>query len=180
MNLDGKTMVEELQQIPTNKFITGADVNSYRDTLVEKYRGKHKGILQKIKSSTGVSSDEILVSIVEEILLESEDLLGTRLMFSEEGSLHDAASVTVKRSDLLKSVADIVTKRKELNQRASDIDLNSPAFMVFQKLCFDKMIAALSDLNIDDEMIQLVLSKWSKQMEDWGKELKNKLEEMTQ
>jgi len=166
--------------IPTNKFIIGSDINAYRDTLVDRFRKKHQGIIEKVKDNKGISSDEILVSIIEEILLDSEDLLGTRLVFTEEGNLHDAASVTVKRSDLLKSVADIVAKRKELNQRANDIDLNSPAFMLFQKICFDKMIAALNELNIEEESVQLILTKWSKQMENWGKELKDKLNEMSQ
>ena len=73
-----------------------------------------------------------------------------------------------------------MAKRKELNQRASDVDLNSPAFMLFQKLCFDKMMETLTDLSLDEEMVSLIVSGWSKKMENWGKELKNKLDEMAQ
>jgi hypothetical protein len=49
----------------------------------------------------------------------------------------------MKRGNLLKAVADIVTKRKELNQKAADIDLNGPAFMLFQKMCFERMVDVL-------------------------------------
>lgn len=173
-------MAGELEPIPKNKYIIGSDINKYRDSLVNEYRSKNTGLLQRLRENGSVTSDEILASIAEEILLESEDLLGTRLMFAVEGNLHDSAMITVKRSDLLKAVADIVAKRKELNQRASGVDLNSPAFMVFQKMCFDRMVDVLKDLQIDEEMIQLVLTKWAKKMEDWGKELKNKLDEMAQ
>ena len=73
-----------------------------------------------------------------------------------------------------------MAKRKELNQRASDVDLNSPAFMLFQKLCFDHMMETLTELNLDEEMISLITTKWGSAMQGWGKELKNKLDEMAQ
>ena len=168
--------------LPKNRFIVGADVSAYRETLVEQYRERgHKSVLSRVKEGgSEVTSDEILGDIIEEILEGGEDLLGTQLMLAEEGNLTDATIVTVKRGELLRSVAEIVAKRKELNQRASDVDLNSPAFMLFQKLCFDHMMETLTDLSLDEEMVSLIVSGWSKKMENWGKELKNKLDEMAQ
>ncbi|MBR4316796.1 MAG: hypothetical protein IKP65_07550 [Alphaproteobacteria bacterium] len=87
-----------------------------------------------------------------------------------------STATIVKRSELLKAVADIIAKKKELNQRASDIDLNSPAFMLFQKMCFDKFMESLEELEIDEEMISLIVERFSKKMANWGKELKQKLE----
>lgn len=173
---------ENPKPLPKNRFIAGADVNAYRDTLVEQYRERgHKSVLKKVKEGgSDVTSDEILGDIIEEILEGGEDLLGTQLMLTEEGDLEKSTIVTVKRGELLRSVAEIVAKRKELNQRASDVDLNSPAFMLFQKLCFDHMMEALEDLKVDEEMISLIVSGWSRKMENWGKELKAKLDEMAQ
>ena len=168
--------------LPKNRFIVGADVNAYRETLVEQYRERgHKSVLSRVKEGgSEVTSDEILGDIIEEILEGGEDLLGTQLMLAEEGNLTDATIVTVKRGELLRSVAEIVAKRKELNQRASDVDLNSPAFMLFQKLCFDHMMETLTELNLDEEMISLITTTWGSAMQNWGKELKNKLDEMAQ
>jgi uncharacterized protein (UPF0371 family) len=168
--------------LPKNRFIVGADVNAYRETLVEQYRERgHKSVLSRVKEGgPEVTSDEILGDIIEEILEGGEDLLGTQLMLAEEGNLTDSTIVTVKRGELLRSVAEIVAKRKELNQRASDIDLNSPAFMLFQKLCFDKMMETLTDLSLDEEMISLIVTKFGEKMSTWGKELKQKLDEMAQ
>ena len=168
--------------LPKNRFITGADINAYRDALVAQYRGNgHASTLAKVKSEDpDTTSDEILGSIIEEILEGGEDILGTQLLLSEEGDLAGSTSAILRRSELLKAVADIVAKRKELNQRAADIDLNSPAFMIFQKLCFDKMVGTLEDLQIDDEMIALIIKRFSESMKNWGKELKQKLEEIAQ
>ena len=71
------------QSAPKDKFIVGADIGSYRDGLVSKYREKYKGVLQKISENTNMSSDDILSSIVVDILLDSENLLGTQLLFAE-------------------------------------------------------------------------------------------------
>ena len=173
---------ESPKPLPRNRFIVGADVNAYRDTLVEQYRERgHKSVLKKVKEGGNeVTSDEILGDIIEEILEGGEDLLGTQLMLAEEGDLTNSTIVTVKRSELLRSVAEIVAKRKELNQRASDVDLNSPAFMLFQKLCFDNMMKTLEDLKIDEEMVSLIATKWGQYMSTWGKDLKAKLDEMAQ
>jgi hypothetical protein len=35
-------------------------------------------------------------------------------------------------------------------------------------------------LSIDEEMISLIIQKWSQKMQNWGKELKQKLEEMAE
>ena len=180
-------MAEEIEKtnpkpLPKNRFITGADVNAYRDSLVEDYRGKgHRSVLEKIKQyDENTTSDELLGLIIEEILEGGEDMLGTQLMLAEEGNLAGSTATIVKRSELLKAVADIIAKRKELNQRAADIDLNSPAFMLFQKLCFDKFVKVLDDLNVDEEMISLIVKNFSNSMANWGKELKQKLEELAQ
>ncbi len=96
----------------------------------------------------------------------------------DEGELHDSTAVTIKRADLLKTIADILVKKRELNQKDADVDLNSPAFQIFQKICFNKMTTVLEELSFDSEMKQLILGKWSIAMRDWGKELQNELKEI--
>ena len=173
---------DNAKPIPRNKFITGADINAYRDSLVEEYRMKgHRSVLDKVKNADeNTTSDELLGLIIEEILEGGENMLGTQLMLEEGGNLQGSIATVVKRSELLKSVADIVAKRKQLNQRASDIDLNSPAFMLFQKMCFDNFMSSLQELNMDEEMISLIAQKFAKKMQNWGKQLKQKLQEMAQ
>jgi len=179
---DAQTVRAYPKPLPKNRFIAGSDINAYRDSLVEDYLGQgHCSVLSKVKEhDEATTSDEILGLIIEEILEGGRDIFGTQLMLAEEGNLRDSAAAVVKRTEILRSVADIVAKRKELNQRASEIDLNSPAFLIFQKICFDKMMEALDSLKIDEEMVALIVSRWSDLMKDWGKLLKQRLEEMSQ
>ena len=170
----------ELNQLPKNRYITGSDINSYRDDLIDKYRDSHRSVLKNIKQKSDITSDEILSIIIEEILQGGENMLGTQLLFEQQGNLQMSTATILKRSELLKSVADIVAKKKQLNQRAADIDLNSPAFMLFQKMVFDKFMETFEELNIDPEMVNLIVSGFQKRIKNWGKELKAKLEELTQ
>ena len=112
------------------------------------------------------------------MLLSTEDLQGASLLLENEGNLKDASAISIKRADLLKLVSDIVSKKRELSQRSGEVDLNSPAFCIFQKLCFDKMVESMEELKIESEMVNLLLTRWQAKMKDWGKELKRALKDL--
>jgi hypothetical protein len=61
---------DNTKPIPRNRFITGANINQYRESLVEEYRNNgHRSVLSKIKNADeNTTSDEILGLIIEEIL----------------------------------------------------------------------------------------------------------------
>lgn len=154
------------------------NVQQHRDALITEYRKKKRGIVERINDGEVENSDGLINLIVDDLISESETLFGNGLFFTEEGELHDATAVTIKRADLLKTIADILVKKRELNQKDADVDLNSPAFQIFQKICFNKMTTVLEELSFDSEMKQLILSKWAVAMRDWGKELQNELKEI--
>lgn len=154
------------------------DLDDYRRSLLREYRRKHKGILDKVKDGQAQTSDDLMNLIVEDLLEESEIFYGNSLVFTEEGNLRDATAISLKRTDLLKMIADIIAKKRELNQKDADMDLNSPAFMIFQKMCFDKMMDSLKESKVQDQLIRIILNKWTASMKDWGKELKKALQDL--
>lgn len=172
-------MSDELMLTSGSQLVSGGDgdVISYRNKVIERYRQNRRGINDLLQGGS-LTIDDTLLLIAEEILAESEALLGNGLIMTEDGDLEKATNISVKRTDVLKSVADILAKKRELNQKDADVDLNGPAFMIFQKMCFDKMTDTLEELNFDKEMVQLVLSKWVDKLKNWGKELKKELEKL--
>lgn len=172
-------MPDELAKITESSIGKMSSMRNIKARLLEEHRRYNRGILQKLeRTSTGFNTDQLLNLIVEDILNSSEDLQATSLMLESEGNVQNASAITIKRADLLRLVADIVSKRKELNQRSGEVDLNSPAFCIFQKLCFDKMVDSMEEMNLDTEMINLLLSRWQSKMKDWGKELKRALKDL--
>lgn len=172
-------MSEELTTVINNVPSKVSSMREIKRNLLAEHRRNQKGILQNLeRTSTGFNTDQLLNLIVEDMLNSSEDLQATSLLLESEGSLREASSISIKRADLLKLIAEIASKKRELNQRSGELDLNSPAFCIFQKLCFDKMVDSMEELNIDSEMANLLLRGWQTKMKDWGKELKRALKEL--
>lgn len=147
--------------------------------LLREYRSENKGIIEQLeKSAAGYNSDQLINLIIEDMLQSTEDLQGTSLMLENEGNMRDASAITIKRADLLRLVADIVSRKKELNQRSGMVDLNSPAFFIFQKLCFDKMVEVMEEMNLDVEMMNLLVTGWQEKMQTWDKDMKRALKEL--
>lgn len=158
--------------------INNNNLQDYRKFLLQEYRKSNKGILDKVKEGKAQTSDDLMNLIVQDLLQQAQMLYGNSLIFTEDGNLKDATTVSLKRSDLLKMIADILAKKRELNQKDADIDLNSPAFMIFQKMCFDKMMQSLKECGLQNQVIRIALNKWMDLMSDWGKELKKALLEL--
>lgn len=156
-----------------------SSMRDVKQALLKEHRKYRKGILEQLeRSNTGFNTDQLQNLIIEDMLLSTEDLQGASLLLENEGNLKDASAISIKRADLLKLVSDIVSKKRELSQRSGEVDLNSPAFCIFQKLCFDKMVESMEELKIESEMVNLLLTRWQAKMKDWGKELKRALKDL--
>ena len=154
-------------------------IRGVKERLLADYRLDHQGILEKLeRTAAGYNTDQLLTLIIEDVLNSSEDLQGTLLMLENEGSLKDNANLTVTRANLLRLAADIAARKKELAQKSGEVDLNAPAFMLFQKLCFERLTEAMESLKIDQETRNLLLSDWGGRMKDWDKDLRRMLKEL--
>lgn len=154
-------------------------IREMKEKIISEYRKKNQSIVDKLeRTAAGYNTDQLLTVIMEEILMTYEDALGNVLILESNGDLQAASNISFKRTDLLRSVAEIASRKKELNQKNGDVDLNSPVFCTFQKICFEKMILALQDVKISPELINLFLSSWQEKMKNWDKELKSALKEL--
>ena len=140
---DESKKIEKIEKLPTDKFMFKepgdfklSPVREMKEKLISNYRTQHQGIVEKLeKSAAGYNTDQLLTAIIEEIFMTYEDLFGNILVLESNGDLQTSSNITLKRAELLKSIAEIASRKKELNQRNGDVDLNSPAFCIFQNLC---------------------------------------------
>lgn len=156
-----------------------SQMRGIKKRMLNAYRQENAGIMERLeKSPAGYNTDQLLNLIIEEMLNSTEELQGTSLVLESEGNLKDASTVTISRANLLKLIAEIVSRKKELHQRAGEIDLNSPAFFLFQKLCFEKMVEVFENLRIDNEMVSSVLTLWQDKMQHWDRDLRDMLKDL--
>ena len=161
---------EELTPVKSSDFIV------LREELVKKYHKTSESLFDKIQNRPDGSNVEIIINtVLEELIKETDNLLGNELTLMQSGHIRDSSVVSVKRSDVLSIVSRVAARKHELSTLNGSVDLNAPAFQLFQQLCFDKLVVVLDKLNVDPELKQLVALKWGEEMENWDKEMKYKL-----
>ena len=155
--------------------VDGVDYLDIRQKLVDSYRRKRGTLLARVASSTGDNSvDSIITSVIAELAQETENLLGNEIMMMTAGQVDKASVVSVKRADVLDVLSKVAIRRKEAAS-SSAIDLNSPVFQMFQQLCFEKLTEAMGEMTFTPEERQLLVSKWMSKMNNWVKELRERL-----
>lgn len=146
--------------------------------MLKEYRQSTPGLMDGVmESKTGYDMDSLFRNIIKDLINGTEDLMGTSLMLEAKGELKGASDVIIRRADLLKIISDIIGRQKELHQKAGEVDYNSPAFRLFQELCFKKLIESMQNLNIDDEMAGLILKEWQNSMSSWDRDLKKMIKD---
>ena len=116
-----------------------------RASLVKYYNGE-KSLLEKMaKNPDGRNLETVLATTLEELVIESDDLLSNKLILTEQNNLKEANNVTIQRTNVLGKIADISLKKQELVSKTQDVDLNSPAFFLDKSANFlSKSLSAFS------------------------------------
>ncbi len=175
--LEANPLVSE--EMSDNAFERLSPIRRTKAKLLKDYRAIHPSLIEGMDRE-GMSVDRLMSLIISDLIESSEDLQGTSLFLESQGDLRNASAITIKRADLLKYIADVASKRKALQSMAGEVDLTSPAFMLFQKLCFDNLIKALEGLKLDMDMINSILVAWQDNMAKWDEDLKKMLDEEKQ
>ena len=153
-------------------------LSQLKQDLLREYRKSNPSIIEGVQeSNTGFDADALFRNIIKDLVNGTESLMGTSLLMEAQGELRDASAVAIKRADLLRLIADILSRQKELHQKAGEVDFNAPPFRLFQKLCLDKLIESLAALKVDNEMVTLILKEWQGRMSEWDKDLKKMIKE---
>jgi hypothetical protein len=166
----------ELSVFNSNNILKKEKIFDEKSEALKKYYDGHQDLIEKMsKNPDGSTIDAILNCVITEMFKDSDDLLGNRIILTKQKNLQEANDVTAKRSSLLAKIADISLKKQEINAKTQDVDLNAPAFFLFQQICFDKLKDTLLEMQMEDEKIQVVIMKWAEKMKNWDKILTEKI-----
>lgn len=166
----------ELSIQKSNNILNKNKIFDDKEEMIREYYGGKSGIVEKMmENPDGSNLDSLLTCVMSELLKDSDDLLGNRIILTRQKNIQEANDVTTKRASLLSKVAEISLKKQEINSKTQDVDLNSPAFFLFQQICFDKLKDTLLEMKMEDEKIQIVIMKWAEKMKTWDKMLTEKI-----
>ena len=155
----------------------GSDVLSYRKSLIEQYHKGASGLLQRLKECGKSGMEALVVSLLDEIISETDELKGNELVALQNGELRDASVISFKRAEVLEKAIK-AAQSKQLLEKNSGIDIESPSMLIIFKFFLEKSRETFQRMGVGDEISDLFFRTFSDTTENWKKELFERFEEL--
>jgi hypothetical protein len=149
----------------------------YRNQLVAKYHNGAKNLLQRLRSAGNDDAETLLLALINEMVQETDNLLGNELVSTENGELRDASIISFKRAEVLEKTIKAVQTKQQFEKEVG-LDLDSPAMMIVFRYFMTKVKASLIKVNAPDDMSDIFFRALSDSMAEWKKELKTQFNEL--
>lgn len=150
-------------------------VAKYRGELVQAYHDGAPSLVERLRSGDHNDTQAIIVTLINEVFQETDNLLGNHLIATENGELRDASVISFKRAEVLEKAIKAI-QSKYLLEKESGIDIDSPSMTVVFRFFMAKAKAVFQRMEMPDEQIDLFFSNFGDMMENWKKELREEFE----
>ena len=151
------------------------DIIGFRKQLIEEYhRGAH-GLLDLLHKEGKHDLESRASALLDEMVRETDNLLGNELMATRNGDLRDSTIISFKRLEGLEKTARI-TQAKQQFEKQGGIDLDSPLMIVIFTYFLMKSKETFNQMGVGSEINDLFFQKFGEVTVDWKKELREKLE----
>jgi len=158
------SIIGQVGNVPTPEII---DPISVAEEVKERIKYVKKQELLKVvkeDGSTAAVIDAVLVEIAEEV----SHLKFERRKAAKEGK--NTANYTVSRINSLRSMAELLLKRKEA-ALAERLDLRSPRIQKIFEIWMEFFHESMVKCQIPDHLIDLVFQQMKADMRDWEKRM---------
>jgi len=154
-----------------------ANVVHFREQLVEQYHKGAPSLIRRLREAGKQSIEDLLVALIDEVVAETDNLLGNELVATHNGDLRDASIISFKRTEALEKAIKAVQAKQEF-ERTGGIDVDSPAMVTVFKFFMMKTKEALELMGVDAEMNDLFFRTFGDVTEGWKKELRSEFERL--
>jgi len=152
-------------------------VMDYRDQLIKDYHNGHESIIERLADEDKGDTDSLLTALIQEVIRETDHLLGNELIATQNGDHRDSSVISYKRVEAMEKAIKAVSAKRAMEQE-SGIDLESPSMLVIFRYFMSKVNETFEKMNIDSEMKDIFFSTFGAETEKWKKELKQKFKEL--
>jgi hypothetical protein len=149
----------------------------YREQLVKQYHDGAPSLVEKIRKAGKEDIESLLVALIEEVVKETDHLLGNELVATQNGDLRDASIISFKRAEVIEKAIKAVQAKQEF-ERESGIDVDSPSMTVIFRFFLAKAKDTFDRIGVGNETNDLFFRTFSEIMENWKKELRERFEEL--
>jgi len=152
-----------------------SSVVDYRNKLVEEYHGGSSSLIERIRKGGNDDADSILVALIDEVIKETDHLLGNELVATESGDLRDASVISFKRAEVIEKAIRAV-QAKQKYEKESGIDIDSPSMIVIFKFFMTRVKETFDEISLPREQNDMFFNAFGVTMENWKKDLKEEFE----
>lgn len=177
--VDAEVVSEKSANLPAKgeKLAMPANVVEYREQLVKQYHNGSPSLVERIRKAGKEDIESLLVALIEEVVKETDNLLGNELVATQNGELHDASIISFKRAEVIEKAIKAVQAKQEF-ERESGIDIDSPSMVVIFRFFMSKAKDTFERMGVGNEMSDLFFRTFSDIMDNWKKELRERFDEL--
>jgi hypothetical protein len=168
--------IDDNESLPTKRQMP-SDVVKFRGELIEQYHGGAPTLVRRLREAGMQDTENLLVALIDEVITETDHLLGNELVATHNGELRDASVISFKRAEVLEKAIKAVQAKKQ-SESESGIDLDSPQMVTIFKYFMSKCADTFDTMGIEDEIKDLYFRTLSERMDNWKKELRELFEAM--
>lgn len=154
-----------------------ANVVHFREQLIRQYHSGAPSLIRKLRAAGKYSSEDLIVALIDEVVAETDNLLGNQLVATQNGELRDASVISFKRAETLEKAIKAVQAKQEF-ERTGGIDVDSPAMVTVFKFFMSKVHDVLEHIGVDTELNDLFFRTFGEVTENWKKELRSEFERL--
>lgn len=139
---------------------------------------KATSLAEKLRKEGRADANSLVMALVEELVKESDSLLGNELLAEHGGNLRDATVISDKRAGVLERAIKAVQAKQEFDKEAGGFDVESPSMRIVFKFFMRKVEDAMKELNMSDEQHDIFFQALGRIMTNWRKDLKDDFEKL--
>jgi hypothetical protein len=161
----------------TTALTTPQDMMQFREQLVGIYHKGSKSLVEKLTREHRNNPETLVMALVDELVRETDTLLGNALVATHQGSLRDASVISYKRAEVLEKAIKAV-QAKQVFDKDRGFDLESPFMGVVWRYFMENVKSVFMDIGMSPEVNDTFFRSLAARMKEWKKDLKNKLDDM--
>jgi len=151
-----------------------SSVVEFREQLVKKYYGGQQGLVSALREAGETGITGLLTGLIEQVVKETDHLLGNELVATHNGDLRDASVISFKRAEVLEKAIKAVQTKRDI-EKQSGLDIDSPnmeiVFRYFMEKASESLILMGSTAEQKDLFFRAIVDKTG----NWKKDLKERL-----
>jgi len=156
-----------------------SDVLEYRSQLIAEYHNGAKSLVKRLEEEgKGDDIESLVLALINEVIQESEHLLGNQLVEAKNGDLRAASVISFKRAEVLEKALKAVQTKLQFEREGGGLDIDSPAMMTVFRFFMEKVREVFGRIGMEEEVSDLFFRTLGEHMENWKKELRVRFEDL--